>query len=303
MRTKMRNFTVILCILLILSGCGPKEEGLIISESKKSEESDFGELPNQTGDMGENSEDLSAAFNEDSVQWEKIEYAKQSGKWFLAENGGNIGFSMTSGEKQPSSEIMISLQPHPEKKTNINRQVRAQLTKRGDEMKRLELLEENIMDFQNIEDKETILSTKLPDVEGALYFLTVEILDGNQNVEDTLLTTIHVPKQEMSFRMYTDNEKYGRDEKLTLFIKNAGSTTIFFGKYYTIEKKHGDSWWKVPLQRDFNDIGIQLTPEDEPYSETISLDGLDEGQYRVIKTIRANGTDIKENLAVSFHIK
>lgn len=305
MRIQRSFIVVLLAIFLILNGCTQKDESPADSTKLQlSEESNYGELPDKIGDNKDiEYSNIDVSLNDESEQWENIEYAKQTGEWFLAENGGNIGFSMTSGEKLPSSDVMISLQPHPENKVMLNRQVRAQLTKRDEDMNRIKLLKENIIDIRDIEDKALVLSAKLPDEEGIYYFLSVEILNEKQEPEDTLVTSIHVPKQEMNARMYSDNEEYKKDDKITLFIENSGSTTLFFGKNYTIEKKLDDQWRTVSLDRAFPEIGILLDPEGEPYSESISLERLDEGQYRVIKTIQVNGTDLKENLAVSFHIK
>lgn len=304
MRIQGFYIIVLLVIFLILSGCTQNYENKkVVTQSQISEESNHGELPDKIGDLDTEIDKPDTSSNDQSVQWKNTEYAEQTGKWFLAENGGKIGFSMTSGEKPPASDVMITLQPHPEYEVVLNRQVRAQLTKRDSEMNRLELLKEKIIDIQDITNKEVILSAKLPDEEGAFYLLSVEILNESKEAEDTLLTSIYVPKQEMKLRMYSDKEEYKKGDEITLFIENNGSATLFFGKQYTFEKKMNDQWRNVSLEREVIDIGILLDPGGEPYSESISLKGLDEGQYRVIKTIRANETELEEKLAVPFHIK
>jgi hypothetical protein len=112
--------------------------------------------------------------------------------------------------------------------------------------------------------------------------------------------------QETQVVMETEKTIYPLSEgEITLKIKNLGSTHLYFGSPYQLEKYKEGSWYKVPFEKDtaFNDIGYSLGFQ-ETNEQEILLKLLDyqmtEGLYRLVKDFNTDIQKIK--LGVEFSI-
>ncbi|MDG5789846.1 hypothetical protein QA612_20525 [Evansella sp. AB-P1] len=235
--------------------------------------------------------------------WEQTEYASKTGRWFFHNGEGLLGYGVTSGTKQAGVEFSITFFSHKEDGDLMDRSVRIQLTERNNHHEKIELITDEEVDVNVVEGNEIIYKGNLPEKENTSYILSVEVLDKEGNVEDTLLSSINVPKEELNAYLKTDKEVYlTGDSKLTLILKNEGPTDLFFGTYYTIEKRVNDSWEVVPINKAFPDIGIILHDGKE-HKETIEIDELDNGKYRIKKEVHVDGLDLSEELTAEIEIK
>jgi len=126
---------------------------------------------------------------------QRTEYSDFTGKWF-GEGNGNISFGISAGILDPGAEVSVSLMTMSTSGTALGRDIRFQLTERDREDGLLGIIEEETVYVDAITDASyrEYFSASLPDKEGAYYMLSVEILDGNNQAEDTVVTKIHVPE-------------------------------------------------------------------------------------------------------------
>lgn len=295
-------FIISIVLVLVINGCSQQVNSQQEQIAHISTESPYGKLSSQSEDN--NTVDASKSFDlyDNDVLWKHTEYNEQSGKWFLDDIGGKLGFSMTKGQRQPKSEVTATLQPHPEKEIDIQRQVRIQLTKRDVDLNKTKLIEESVIDIQDIIEKQIVFSENLPDDEDAVYLLSMEIIDENLTVEDTIITSIYVVSKKINVQMIADQTIYPVNSSMKFTIQNNGPINVFFGEYYMIEKFIDNTWWTLELDKQFSDIGIVLESGDTNYSEVISLRGFEAGKYRIIKSIHSQETDEQQELAIEFTI-
>lgn len=103
--------------------------------------------------------------------------------------------------------------------------------------------------------------------------------------------------------MQTDKELYSGTDTLKLTLKNTGSSTVFFGYPYHVEKWQGEEWMVVPPKEEqfFIMIAIYLKPG-EQWEQEIVLDGLEDGSYRIVKTVEIEGKDEKYPVYAEFGV-
>lgn len=234
---------------------------------------------------------------------DKTEYDMPTSKWFIHNDEGEFGYGLPSGTMEPSASYTIKLFPRDNKRVLIDRDVRIQLTTRNQTYEKSELIMEDLIHLDTISGEEEIYSSKLPGKENVLYVLSVEILDEQHQVEDTMVSMIYVPIREINAKLTTDKAVYAQaDEKAIIAIENDGPTFLSVGEEYTIEKKVTDRWKVVPLNIAFPEIGI-LVNVDATFDQTIAMNELTAGEYRVIKTIHADGLDVSATLAAEFIVE
>lgn len=288
---------VIIPVVMMIAGC-EKPPGISIPESKwKQGQGDLSDTIG-SGDYSYNfrtpDEPISLPLNS---SLEKTEYDKPTEKWF-----GKIGYGIPLGTMRAGEVYTVSLFGHEKNGTVINRDIRMQLTKRKDFYKKKELITKDTVHVDTVKGEETIYISDLPHVENTSYLFSMEVLDVNGKVEDTLVGFIYVPKLEMNAEMRMDQDVYSQsDDEATLTLENSGPTILSFGEGYVIEKKVNDSWKTVPLNYDHIDIGIYMDPGDH-YEWTIGIAQLDSGHYRTVKTFSAGGLDLTATLAAEFKI-
>jgi len=71
------------------------------------------------------------------------------------------------------------------------------------------------------------------------------------------------------------------------------------GTYYQIEKYEDGKWRKIVFDAVFEAVGLIIRPMSE-YKETNRLPELEEGLYRIVKTIRVNDAQLQISLAQTF---
>lgn len=303
-----KKYIVFLCLfsIILVTGCGQQN-----IDKRGSSESEWkigrGVLTHKLGiDPGLHDEDFIPVdtyflLSEDII--EKTEHETPTGKWFFHKNRGKFGSGLSTGTKQAGEEYFVSLIGHKKDGEQLNREIQIQLTERDDQLERKDLIEDEIVYVKKITNEEKIYSSKLPDKENVTYLLSVEILDDAGNVEDTIVSIIYVPAQEINAELKMDKNIYKQSEQIaTLILENFGPTFLNLGTYYTIEKKVEETWRIVPLDLNFNDIGIMLSPNRQ-YDQTIEIDQLTSGEYRIVKEFYADGIDLSATLAVEFIIE
>ena len=117
-------------------------------------------------------------------------------------------------------------------------------------------------------------------------------------------TPIRLPKQELNATLSLNKKEFMSREILELIIRNEGSTTLFFGLYYTIEYLGDDGKWREApwlYSGIWYDIGISLQPG-KLYVQSIELFPVLAGTYRISKEVSAEGTDISTTLTETFTV-
>lgn len=284
---------IIVCFFLLLAGCGWKNG--------------HGNLSHQIGSLDSVNEAFYApsyAYLTDSQDFiAKTEYDMPSGQWFMHNGEGRFGYGLSSGTMEAGEDYEVKLFGHNEEGVHMDRDIRIQLTTRDQEYKQSELIMEDVIHVDTITNEEVIYSNQLPDKENVVYLLSVEILDQQNRVEDTIVSMMYVPTPEINAKLITDKDVYqSSDEKATITIENFGPTFLVLGKDYTIEKKVSNGWKVVPLEIAFEEIGVYLDP-DNSYDQTMDLDQLASGDYRVVKSFNSDGLDLSATLAAEFTIE
>lgn len=268
-----------------------------------------GELPNSIGEALEEPTDATSQWinashiiNEDL--WKKAGYALPTGKWFFHNGAGKLGYGLTTGTQKAGDPLVVSFIGHKENGERIDRDVRIQLTEIDLITDEMNLLTEANIYVETVIKESNIFSSLLPEEENKAYILSVEILDKNDIVEDTRVSFIYVPKQEINASLSTDRTVFDRtDTEAILTLDNDGPTHLTFGMDYTIEQKINEKWYVVPLDQAFPAIGIILNAGKQ-HEQTVDISGLDEvGDYRIVKKFRADGLDLSAVLATEFVIQ
>jgi len=231
-------------------------------------------------------------------------YGPQTGAWFLSggQGQGRIGFGIASGKSKPGSEVSVRLDARP-----TNRDIRVRLSKLDDRRKPVSVIEERLIrsrpnaDANSSPGEALDVTMRLPEETAVTYLMSVEIIGDKDNVEDTLLSTVEVPVQELVARLHADKNRFRSDETMVLKLTNEGRTDIMLGMEYRIETERKGAWEKVPLTLVFPSIGYIHSPG-STFEQSVPLNKLKEGRYRIVKEVRADGTGLESPVSLEFDI-
>lgn len=263
-----------------------------------------GNIPDQLGsDTGIDSDTLLTDYFEDYMDIiEQTEYDMPTSKWFTHDDEGIFLYSMPFGTMESGAPYEIILNP-VQQEAKVGRKIRIQLTKRDNRFEKLEDIIDESVYLERIEEDEEIFMGELPEEENVIYIVSMEVLNEQEEVEDTMVRVIYVPKQEINASISMDKETYTRsDREAKVDIENHGPTFLMTGRSYLIEKKVKQTWKEVPLDLAFDDVGILINPTDV-YVETIDISKLQAGDYRIVKSLHADDLDLSKEIAKEFTVK
>ncbi|MBU9713872.1 immunoglobulin-like domain-containing protein [Evansella tamaricis] len=294
---------VIIAMMSIVVGCGQGEEQFMSEEDEW--ETGHGELPNsirssENFDLNMDKDILDFLYQFNEEYWGRTEYEQATGEWFFQDGIGSLGYGLSNGIHRKEEEIFVSFITHNDESIFLDRNVRIQLTERDGQLEKKDEIVNETIYIDEVNGDHTIYTALLPEKENTFYLLSVEIINNEGVVEDTRVSSIYVPVPEINATLETEKEIYGSStSEITLLLQNHGPTILFFGTYYTIEKKIDGAWHKVPLDIAFPDIGITLSVNDT-YTENVDISTLEQGKYRVVKEIQADGLSLDTVLAAEF---
>jgi hypothetical protein len=304
---KRKVYTFILLLTIVtLTACGKSSQPN--TNAATNWEIGHGDLSNSIGNKSTvnygATELLEQGFyNEDFDLWNKLGFNTPTGTWFMHNGSGLFGYGLTVGTQAAGSEVFVRLFGHNDNGEKLDRDVRIKLTEIVESLDDREMISEEIVHADTVSSDEVIFNSNLPEKENATYVLSAEILNKEGEVEDTRISTIYVPKQEMNAALSTDKKLYQNDDKeAMLTLSNYGPTFLMLGKSYIVEKKVNEEWRMVPLELAFEDIGIIL-PVGDNYEQTVDLSSLDPGEYRFVKDFHVDGLDLSATLATEFSIE
>lgn len=300
-----RQTLLLLCSFLLITGCEKINGGVLDNEADW--ENGQGQLADQIGNPNNMSKAVSPPPYHYFLDYIEViditEYHMPTSKWFIHDDEGKFGYGLPSGTMEAGAAYTIKLFPKNNENVQMDKDVRIQLTTRDQTYKQSELIMEDMIHLDTINKEEEIYSNQLPEKKNVVYVLSVEILDQQHQVEDTMVSMIYVPTPEINAKLTTDKVVYEQsDEKVIIAIKNYGPTFLSIGEDYTVEKKVNDRWKVVPLDIAFPDIGVLINIDDN-FEQTIAINQLTPGKYRVIKTFNADGLDLSATLAAEFSVK
>lgn len=316
----------ILCICLFLLGCGTKGNGVDREHRNDAEntsasdranghgednESNWvnghGELSNKIGDPEAVDPNLVIPPQSDFLNvkdvFENTEYNEPTGKWFMHNGKGMFGYGLSSGTKEVGADLFVSLIGHDKEGVRMDRDVRIQLSAIDESLKQLELVFEDIVHVQTVTNEEEIYTSQLPNKENVTYLLSMEILDEQNDVEDTMVSMIYVPAPEINVKLTINQDVYKKsDQEAAFTLENFGPTFLSFGKHYSIEKKVNGNWKVVPLDIMVEEIAIYIRPYGS-YKQTIDITELTPGRHRIVKMVHIDGIDLSATLAAEFMLE
>ncbi|MCR8630219.1 immunoglobulin-like domain-containing protein [Paenibacillus radicis (ex Xue et al. 2023)] len=225
----------------------------------------------------------------------KTGYGPKTGKWFLSDKGGQIGFSISGGYKKAGSDVSVKLAAPIH-----DRNIRFRLSKLDKSFKPISILDEKIDSMVSATSPD--YSNRLPQDQNALYLLSAEVLGITNEVEDTLLSVVYAPILEIKSAMSLDKKQYSKLDTVRLNISNYGPSVLMFGKPYKIQKYNQSEWENAPIQRAFTLEGIGLEPG-KTYEQKVTINDLEPGKYRILKEVSIMDIhDIKETLTAEFEV-
>jgi len=227
------------------------------------------------------------------------DYRAQTGIWFQGE-GFNILYSISQGAVKAGQSVGAALSWLPE-----GCSVRFQLTRRDPEGKREALIAEYSADQSKMIDNRIDFGHPMPDTPNTNYLLSIEILNKDGKVEDTLLSPLFVPQNELHARLSVLPTPLAQGStETTLQLYNAGPTHLYFGYGYEIYRKESSGWTLVPPDKTMAvpSIGISIPPS-EMFEEQVLLPvTLEPGTYRIVKSFGGDQIDATARLAADFEI-
>lgn len=291
----MRKLVVIMAFGLVLLGCESKSNPPEVNAPPVHTDATVAHLTDTIGNPDKVYN--SAKLPEEQVLSAAKDYDPPTGKWFDAENGYNLFASSTVEEVEAGSRVGASIEKIP-----AERSVRFQITSRDTEGKRVQMITEYTADIDISIDGSLDFSYKIPEHPNTNYFLSIEILSPQGDVEDTKITRIFVPSNELNARLTVKEPLDGSSQtKLTLY--NAGPTDLYFGYGDSIYQKVSEGWKLLPDFGAVPSIGFQLKPG-ESHEERVSFpQKLEPGVYRIVKQFDGYKTDVSTKLAAEFVIK
>jgi hypothetical protein len=301
---KLLRPAAMLLAIGMIAGCGGGTGGGFGSSGdERTWAAGSGELSSQIGspDNAVSSPVVASGRFAADEWWTRAGYGQPTGKWFLRDGSGHLGYGLTAGTHRPGDEFSVKLFAH-DANFRLDRDIRIRLTELTDDLEPGEIILDETVQVGPVSALETVFTGTLPDRENVLYALGAEIMGADGLAEDTQAALIRVPTPEINASMRLDRAEYGSgDETAVLTMANAGPTVLTFGVDYQIEKKIDDTWRIVPLDLAFDSIGLMLAPG-EKYELKVSLGKLGPGEYRVVKSVWAEGLDLTATLAAEFSL-
>ncbi|WP_221469200.1 immunoglobulin-like domain-containing protein [Cohnella nanjingensis] len=224
------------------------------------------------------------------------DYHPTTGKWFEEENGFNLITSYSSGDTEADSQVVAALGMIPD-----GRSVRFQLTSRDQTGKRVEQIAEYVADHKNTVDGRLDFSHKMPVHPDTNYLLSIEILSPEGLVEDTFISPLFVPPNELNARLNLKPPAADAGQT-ALSIYNAGPTDLYLGYGYGIYKKEAAGWKLVPNEMAVPAVATIIPPGGSFKEEVWITRKLQPGQYRLVKQIEGNQTPLSAKLAADFEV-
>jgi len=277
----MKRFAILL-LLALTQGCSTAIHPVGIGAP-----SELQDVPSAIGDVTAVRRPLYEPNRNGIDDWAgKTEYAEKTDKWF------KTGFAISAGTMLPGEEMVVSI----DRSVRDSLKYRYRLTERDAALHLVAVLKEAITTSNEFR-------AALPAKEGALYLLSAEVLNEQGEAEDTLLSLIEVPEQQLNARLFTDKDAYHANESVTLHLENFGPTALFFGLDYTLEVYEGGAWRALRFDNvAVPALGVSLSPG-ETYDQPLVLaERLPPGLYRAAKSFDAEGTKLEATLAAPFLI-
>lgn len=303
---KLRIAAGLLLTISMLCGCGSGMGGggNVVMDHERDWPAGSGELTSRVGnpDATVSSSSLHTGDADPDSWWGRAGYERPTGRWFLHDGDGHLGYGLTTGTRRPGDDFVVELFAH-ESDFRLDRDIRIRLIERTDEWEPAALIVDATVHVDQVGSREIIYQGTLPDKLNAVYTLSAEIVSPAGETEDTRAALIRVPAPEINASLQLDQEVYSaEDETAVLTVVNDGPTDLSFGVEYRLEKKVDSTWRIVPLERAFIAIGIMLPPGGQ-YELSVDISPLDSGEYRVVKTVWADGLDLTAEFAAEFAIE
>lgn len=304
MRNVLFGILTFFSVVLFLGGCG-----FMVDEFQW--ELGHGELPQVIGDVDVSYENRLIPDYDDFEDFhryiEHIPFKKPTGKWFGSET---LGYGIPSGTMLAGDDFEILLFGHDPSGVTVDRMMRIQLHELHEGYELGERVLEEEVYVEVVDGTEEIYSNALPEKEDISYVVSLEVLDQQGEVEDTLLGLIYVPAPEVNARLvldqdifeYVDDEKEREEVLVTLTLENFGPTFLSFGEEFVIEKLVEDDWRVAPVGLSFKSIGVYLGIGDS-YEQTYDVSDLRRGTYRFVKTFYVDGLEEEQTVAVEFTVE
>ena len=143
--------------------------------------------------------------------------------------------------------------------------------------------------------------TTLPETTPMNYSFGVVVYDSIGRIIDGSVHRITVPSQELVAVMHVDPPTITTEKKAFLVIENLGKTSLTYGNPYLFQKHVNDSWVIVP-SNSFWTMPLNILFPKGTHRNNMNIQDWDTGRYRVVKELKAEGTDLEETLYAEFTV-
>lgn len=295
----IRAVAFALMIFLLLTGCS-QHKTPDLSDNTRSRIALKQELANTIGNPDRTPDESGwndLLLSDGNTLSDRTEYAAPTGEWFESSVRDPLLFSYPGGIRQPGEKISVVFGENP-----ANRTIRIQLTGRDESLQNTGMISETLERLSGTTFPAAQFDFQLPYEEGALYLLSIEILGEQEEIEDTFLSLMYVPKREVNAKLLLADANDAHSAGRVLKLYNAGPSILYLGEDYHIEKNVGGTWMEHSIDKEFPAVGISLNPG-QTYERTIRINGLDPGRYRVVKAFSTMGYSAEHTLASEFEVK
>lgn len=231
------------------------------------------------------------------------EFAAATNKWF---GGQGLSYVISGDLVGPGDEIGITIRAEERDKAQalveLAGEIRFKLTERKSDGSYVGTVDERVERVESL-DRLPLYQVRVPKREGMLYFLTAEILIKGK-VEDTLFSYVEVPLQQVEAELVLNDTKFAAAGVVQVTLTNKGASAISTGTDYSMERKVGETWLRVPLEPGHAFPAMLLTVgQGETWSISVNFRDLEPGVYRIGKHVSARGTSIEKTVCAEFMVE
>ncbi|MGD6855744.1 immunoglobulin-like domain-containing protein [Bacillus infantis] len=147
-------------------------------------------------------------------------------------------------------------------------------------------------------------AVSIPQQESTIYYYRLAVMDASGKILKENYFPLYTPSEENHMIATASKSVYKKGETASIYYENWAMHGMETGSAYGIYKQTSDGWEPANKGMAFTDILIIMSPSSIK-TEHINLAGLEEGNYKVLKSFSREGETGNRNvtLGVEFKIK
>ncbi len=211
---------------------------------------------------------------------------------------GPVGFAISTGLRAPGENIGVYLYVHKPAEYVFNGTYVVRIygldNDRGSP-----ILSKNI----SAQDLPANILWKIPSKNYHRKYVVIALAVENNSIVDCIRGIITIPEQEVKAKILLDKNVYRVGETVEFKIVNLGGTPISFGRPYQVYYLDNGKWVIADnLIPDTWTMELIVLEKNGSYAQRISLENAVPGQYKIVKIIHGEGTNITMRLETEFTV-